>query len=162
MQWQICTVFITGRFFLFILRIFLFKIKVSMRKSRSYESAIFQYQCPPKKMIPAIISVSTHAYASASHDFSRHDPPRLRRRPFFYGTFLIDYGHTLFFGHPLGTACLLCFYLIIAPPLSYFFMGFSQNYGIFMMDSQCKKNSWQKLKIETLLYIEVLINQVTI
>lgn len=74
----------------------LFKIKVATG-SRNYglQKCNFNIVVRKIKIIPAI-SVSTHAYASAPHDFSRHDSLRLRRRSFFYGTFSIYSTGTLY------------------------------------------------------------------
>lgn len=143
--------------------IFLFKIKVSMGKSRNYGLQECNISVPRKKMIPAI-SVSTHAYASASHDFS-HDPPRLRRRPFFYGTFSIDSTGTLYSSVILSVQP--AFYVLIQllhhlslflslsheifSKLWYFYGGFSTQER-FLTETK-NRNSF---------FIEVLINQVII
>lgn len=137
-----CTVFITARFFPLpppSSLDFLIKDSTGKIEIAAYKSGISTRVSPKKKKMIPVISVSTHAYASASHHLSRHDPPRLRRRPFSTAPFrYILRTHTLY--SSVIPSVQPAFYVLtqLLHRLSLFSRDFIRTM-IISVDSQCKK-----------------------
>lgn len=141
MQRQICAVYITGRFFLPTLTIFLFKIKVqrwASLETTAYKSAILQYRCPEEKkrsqqfpfqrmltqahrtilaaMIRLVLDVALFSTAPFRQILRAHFIPRLSSR------YSLPY---MFFFNYCTTSIFLSLFHEIFSKLWYFYGGFS-------------------------------------